>query len=169
MDFVGRRLPEEMREFFKKPFGKDIRESELSELNTKQMLITVGDVVSLVVRNYGLVPDITIYDGMTERREMTDFATLVKNKGWKETVVKNEAGTITAELVAAIKNALTGHNEIIRVVGEEDLATLPCILFAPEGTNIIYGWPGKGMKAITTDACIIEETLILIEKMEELE
>lgn len=161
------RIPDSKREFFKKPIGLDLRESELSRIDTKHKLITVGDVVSLTVRNHGIVPDLAIYDGMTERREMTDFAALVEKEGLRESVVRNEAGCITASLFAAVKNALSGHKEIIRVEGEEDLATIPCILLAPLGTNIIYGWPGKGMKIITTDDLVKEEAQLLIDMMEE--
>lgn len=169
MDIVSRKVPEKNREFFKEPLGIDIKESDLKEINTQSKLITVGDVVSLTVRRHGISPDITIYDGMTERREMTEFANLVKDEGWEETVVRNEAGTITAELVNAIKNALDGKEEIIRVEGEEDLATIPCILMSPEGTNIIYGWPGKGMKLIVTDERIRMKAQNLMEMTEELE
>jgi len=165
----GRRLPDDMRELFKKPLGVDLEDSELSDIDDKHMLITVGDVVSLVVREHGIVPDLSIYDGMTERREMTGFATLVRDNGWDETVVENGAGEISAELVTAIGNALEGDTSIIRVIGEEDLATMPCVLLAPLGTHIIYGWPGKGMKLITTDKQIQQEIEQLTNKMEELE
>lgn len=165
-----RKLPEKHRERFKEPLGRDIGESELKELDVKHnMLITVGDVVSFTVREYGLVPDLSVYDGMTERHEMTAFADLVKRKGLKETVVTNEAGMITAELADAVKNALTGHEELIRVEGEEDMAVIPCMMLAPDGTYIIYGWPGKGMKLITTDENIRREARLLIEMMEETE
>jgi uncharacterized protein (UPF0218 family) len=169
MEAVSRKVPEKSREFFKEPLGTDIKEKELKVIDGKSKMITVGDVVSLTVVKHGIIPDISIYDGMTERREMTEFATLVKNKGWKETVVRNEAGTITAELITAIKNALNGKKEIIRVEGEEDLATIPCILLSPEGTNIIYGWPGKGMKLIVTDEKIRKKARHLMEMTEELE
>jgi len=169
MDTADRKVPESKREFFKEPLGKDLTVKELSSIDEKHTLITVGDVVSLTVRENGIVPDLTIYDGMTERREMTEFADLVKSKGWKETVVKNEAGTITAALTEAVRNALKGQKEIIRVEGEEDLATIPCILFSPKGTNIIYGWPGKGMMLIVTDDDIIRKAQQLMKMTEELE
>jgi Uncharacterized protein conserved in archaea len=169
MQTVDRRVPDDKREFFKEPLGTDLVENDLSTLNKEQTLITVGDVVSLTVREHGLVPDVTIYDGMTERREMTEFADLVKSEGWKEVVVKNEAGTITAALFKAVKNALQGRKQIIRVEGEEDLATIPCILLSPKGTNIIYGWPGKGMMIIETNDEIIQKAQKLMEMTEELE
>jgi len=169
MEPVSRKVPEKNREFFKEPLGRDIKEEELNVIDGRSKMITVGDVVSLTVMKRGIVPDLSIYDGMTERREMTEFASFVKNKGWEETVVRNEAGTITAELIAAVRNALNGKKEIIRVEGEEDLAVIPCILLSPEGTNIIYGWPGKGMKLIATDENIRKKALRLMEMTEELE
>jgi len=170
METQSRRVPENVREMFKEPLGRDLKEEELTVIGKKKpKMITVGDVVSLTVVKHGIIPDLSIYDGMTERKEMTDFAALVKSKGWKETVVKNEAGTITAELIAAVRNALNGKKEIIRVEGEEDLATIPCILLSPEGTNIIYGWPGRGMKLIVTDENIRKKAQRLMEMTEELE
>ncbi|MGI6493813.1 MAG: DUF359 domain-containing protein [Candidatus Methanomethylophilaceae archaeon] len=46
---------------------------------------------------------------------------------------------------------------------------MPCILFAPVGTVIVYGWPGVGMMAVTTDAMIKEKIRKLWNKMEEYE
>ncbi len=169
MDARGRRVPASKRDLFKRPLGTDITGDGLRELDSKRMLITVGDVVSLKVRERGIEPDLSIYDGRTERREMTEFASLVKREGWEEIAVRNEAGTVSAELVAAIGEALKGRTKIIRVEGEEDLAVLPCILLAPLGTYVIYGWPGVGMKVVATDGRIREEVQLLTEEMEELE
>jgi uncharacterized protein (UPF0218 family) len=160
-------IPENKRELFKEPLGTPIKENDLKKIGNGK-LITVGDVVSLTVNRNGITPDISVYDGMTERREMTEFESYVKDKGWEPVTVANPAGTITAELVTAVKNALTGtEKKVIRVTGEEDLATLPCILLSPEGTNIIYGWPGKGMMLIVTTGSIKKRTEELLEQTEE--
>ena len=169
MEAVSRKVPDKNRELFKEPLGRDLKEEEMKVIGKKPKMITVGDKVSLTAIKQGIIPDLSIYDGKTERRVMTEFADIVKKEGWDETVVKNEAGTITAELITAIKNALNGKKEIIRVEGEEDLAVLPCILLFPEGTNIIYGWPGKGMKLIVTDDNIRKKARHLMEMTEELE
>jgi hypothetical protein len=42
------------------------------------------------------------------------------------------------------------------------------MVLAPYGTNIVYGWPGKGMKLVTTDEQVRKEAELLIEMMEEL-
>ncbi|MDY0293568.1 MAG: DUF359 domain-containing protein [Candidatus Methanomethylophilaceae archaeon] len=170
MNAADRALPEDRREEFKEAFGRELAEHELENLkNHDKPLITVGDVVSLTVRRHGIAPELAIYDGMTERREMTDFARLVEDEGWEEVVVRNPAGMITGEMFEAVGNALTGGTRVIRVEGEEDLAMLPCILQAPDGANIIYGWPGKGMMLVTTDGTIRRRAEELYEMMEELE
>jgi uncharacterized protein (UPF0218 family) len=164
-----RTIPDEKRGLFKEPIGSLINENDLKKLDTRNKLITVGDVVSLTVSGMGIVPDIAVYDGMTERREMTAFASVAESKGWVTDTVTNPAGTMTAELVQAIKNALSGQGrKVIRVIGEEDLAVMPCILLSPIGTNIIYGMPGKGMMLVTTDEHIRKRTEGLLEHMEEL-
>lgn len=164
----GWRLPESKRDVFKEPIGYDIREEDLSQLNAKHIIIAVGDVVSLTMRNNGIVPLLSVYDGYTERRELTGFADLVKNGGWAETVVANPAGEITLALMEAVENALAGRSAgIIRVEGEEDLALLPCVLHAPENSVVIYGWPGRGMKAVDTDGPTRTHIRHLFDMMEE--
>ncbi len=160
-------LPECERQAFKEPLGREMDDSELESFDTQTTLITVGDVVSLTFRNHGIRPDLSIYDGMTERREMTEFAKLVSDEP-KEAVV-NPAGTITAGMAECIRRSMDGDNGLILVEGEEDLALLPCIHYAPIGTRIVYGWPGKCMMLITTDEDIKKKTIELIVKMEEIE
>ncbi|MCL2608041.1 MAG: GTP-dependent dephospho-CoA kinase family protein [Methanomassiliicoccaceae archaeon] len=163
----SRRVPDEKRELFKEPFGSLITENDLKKMNGK--IITVGDVVSLIVNRHGIIPDISVYDGMTERRETTEFSDLVKNEGRITDEVVNPAGMITAELVNAVRNALSGtEKRTIRVIGEEDLATLPCIILSPVGTNVIYGWPGKGMMLIITDESVRKRAEQLLNEMEEI-
>lgn len=164
----GWRVPEEKRHLFKEPFGALISESELGERNANKT-ITVGDVVSLTVWRMGIIPDLAIYDGRTERREMTEFATLVEEQGLEKEVVINPAGTITRDLCDAIRNAFVRGPGLIRVEGEEDLALMPVILEAPIGADVIYGWPGKGMMVLVIDQTIKEKTKLLWKEMEELE
>ncbi len=135
----GWAIPESIRDEFKVPIGRRIEENDL---RTYESPIVVGDVVSLAARKVGISPLLSVYDGRTERKEMAE----------------------------AVRNALEGKvPAIIRVDGEEDLALMPCILFAPIGTVIVYGWPGVGMMAVTTDAMIKEKIRKLWNKMEEYE
>ena len=162
----GRRVPADKADEFKGRIGSPIKEIEHDDQN---ILITVGDVVSLAARNAGITPSVSVYDGMTERRTMTEFASVVRDLGEEPVVVDNPPGTVTRELFDALRNALTRKDGLIRVNGEEDLAVLPCILLAPEGARIVYGWPGEGMMQVTTSRVVKEEAERLWNMMEDFE
>ena len=98
---------------------------------------------------------------------MTEFATLVESEEKEEVV--NPAGMITRQLVESIRGRIEGPGGLIKVIGEEDLALMPVILFAPIGTDIVYGWPGKCMMRVTTDESIKSKIEQLMFKMEEAE
>ena len=160
-------LPVKDREVFKEPLGTELYDSDLDSFQAQTTLITVGDVVSLTFRRRGVRPFLSIYDGMTERREMTEFARLVESEEKEEVV--NPAGTITTQLVDAIRRCIEGSGGLIKVDGEEDLALMPVILLSPLGTDIVYGWPGKCMMRITTDEGIRSKIERMTFRMEEAE
>ena len=70
-------IPASQRQAFKEPIGTELYESDLDSYCKKTFLVTVGDVVSLTFRKRGIRPDLSVYDGSTERRGMADFAELV--------------------------------------------------------------------------------------------
>ncbi|MBE6527704.1 MAG: DUF359 domain-containing protein [Thermoplasmata archaeon] len=158
-------LPKKDRQVFKEQLGTELYDSDLEEFHAQTTLITVGDVVSLTFRKHGMTPFLSIYDGMTERREMTEFAILVEDEEKDEVV--NPAGKITRELVDCIRRRIEGSGGLIKVDGEEDLALMPVILLAPLGSDIIYGWPGKCMMRITTDESIRSKIEQMLFRMEE--
>ena len=107
-----------------------------------RILIAVGDVTGKKLVDKRIEPDIWIYD----RKEMR------KKVKWKTPfpthLVKNPRGTITRNLIAAIKDAISigkRSKSKIFVKGEEDLSVLPAIEIAPIGTIIVYGQPKKGV------------------------
>ena len=60
--------------------------------------------------------------------------------------VRNPAGNITPSLIRAIKKAYLAilHGEkqqLIKIIGEDDLAGVPAILFSPLGSVVLYGQP----------------------------
>ena len=160
-------LPEKDRQLFKEPIGTELYDSDLGAFDAQNTLITVGDVVSLTFRKHGITPFLSVYDGMTERREMTEFAILAEDEDKDEVV--NPAGTITRQLVESIRGRMEGSGGLIKVDGEEDLALLPVIYLAPLGTDVVYGWPGKCMMRITTDEGIRAKIEQLLLRMEEIE
>ncbi|AFK22007.1 GTP-dependent dephospho-CoA kinase [Pyrococcus sp. ST04] len=147
------KLPLSLRHELKKPMGKLIR-GEIPrpylEIRDKvsNPLITVGDVVTENILKVGLTPNLAIYDHKTERRE---YRPDIKTNAIMLTV-KNPPGMITLSLLKAIKKAYLlvnrGKNVHIIINGEEDLATIPAVLYAPYNSYVIYGQPREGIVLI---------------------
>ncbi len=159
-------LPESEREAFKSPLGSELPES-LVDTTGETTYIAVGDVVSLVLRRCGARPVLSVYDGLTERREMTDFARLVEDEPRIDVV--NPAGRISAGLAEALRRGIGGETALVRVDGEEDLAVLPCLVMAPEGSRIVYGMPGRCMMEIAVNGESRGRAEELLSRMEEME
>ncbi|CAB50591.1 GTP-dependent dephospho-CoA kinase [Pyrococcus abyssi] len=156
------KLPPSLRSELKKPVGEliegDIPTPYLKVkdiLTNEDPLVTVGDVVTENIMKVGLNPNLAIYDHKTERRE---YKPNIRSVEGVLITVKNPPGTITLPLLKAIKKAysLLSHGKRVHIVvdGEEDLATIPAVLYAPIGTTVIYGQPKKGIVLIkVTNEC----------------
>ncbi|MCQ2056140.1 MAG: GTP-dependent dephospho-CoA kinase family protein [archaeon] len=162
----GWKLPADKRDIFKKYSGPIVNRKDITTYRDKRV-ITVGDVVSLTMRKIGITPVLSIYDGFTERHKMDEFAEFVDKQKLRKKNVNNPAGIITTELSNVIKNALiAGDTDVICVEGEEDLALIPCILYAPDDTKIVYGEPGKGMAVVSANATVRSEFQTFLKMME---
>ncbi|MDK2974998.1 MAG: GTP-dependent dephospho-CoA kinase [Methanofollis sp.] len=141
-----RRLPEKHRGRFKEPFGTLFPELEeaLPFLEGKT-LYAVGDVVTHNLFAAGRPPDIAVIDGFTMRAPCTRTPLIL----YRRIKVKNPAGTLTDEIVAALGDAVENAPALIAVDGEEDLAVIPLALAAPVGAVILYGQPGEGVVVCT--------------------
>lgn len=106
------------------------------------VIVAVGDVVSMNLHDFKFKPQLSIVDGKSLRNQPMPAQVAVE----KTVYVKNPQGTITKEADEAVKTALEskGHAHIV-VDGEEDLLTLPAILYAPENAFIVYGQPYVGI------------------------
>jgi uncharacterized protein (UPF0218 family) len=148
-------LTPELRRELKEPLGELVRgeipEPYLrvkGELEKARYVITVGDVVTENVLKVGIKPSLAIYDHRTKRHEYhPDIET-----GAVVMTVQNPAGTITKALLNAIKKgfglAERGRRVYIKVYGEEDLAAIPAVLYAPVGSIVLYGQPDEGVVLI---------------------
>jgi len=58
---------------------------------------------------------------------------------------QNPAGTITRDLVGALRRAIDSPPALVIVEGEEDLAVIPLALLVAPGSIVIYGQPGEGV------------------------
>lgn len=145
-------LKKESRKKFKKPFGKiyptlnDINKSILED----HFIISIGDETTNNLLNHDIVPKIGIIDNIIERKtskHSIEYNAIILN-------AVNPPGTITDELWATIQKSfdITHKSNVLIVVdGEEDLAVIPCVLMAPEGSLILYGQPGEGVVLVETD------------------
>ena len=151
--------------------GKDVATVDefVMEVSLGQKWFSPSEAKTLleVLRRCGAKPVLSVYDGFTERREMTDFARLVEDEPRIDVV--NPAGRISAGLAEALRRGIGGETALVRVDGEEDLAVLPCLVMAPEGSRIVYGMPGRCMMEIAVDGESRGRAEELLSRMEELE
>ncbi len=136
---------------FKEPFGTLIKGnySETAEqLQTiirsqkPPCLISVGDTVSRNLHEQKIIPQLSITDNKSQRKQLSPKLFRAK----RLIQVKNPEGTITEEAVKAIQTALKDNEHThILVDGEEDLLTLIVVVYAPENALVVYGQPNEGL------------------------
>jgi uncharacterized protein (UPF0218 family) len=146
-------LPEELRSELKSPLGKLCRGNGVecinamgSDLKAAKKIAAVGDMTAFYLLEASVIPDLAIIDNKTKRLPAPDHVKRgLERDSYKTIEVKNPAATLNPELIEIIKASLAG-NEHIKVIvdGEEDLATLPAILYAPLGSAVVYGQPNEG-------------------------
>jgi uncharacterized protein (UPF0218 family) len=158
-------LPGSARHAFKDPMGPVTTDADELLAAAGDPLVAVGDVVTFHLLEAGRPPDVAFVDERTERTAVDDEVASVVPPA--DVVVENPAATLTRELLAALVDAVgsggptvgsgdptvgSGNPTVVRVEGEEDLATLPAVLAVPDGATVVYGQPGEGMVHVTVDA-----------------
>ncbi|AGB04371.1 hypothetical protein AciM339_0483 [Aciduliprofundum sp. MAR08-339] len=156
-------LPEHLRGELQRVHGILLEEDEIK--NIEGMIICVGDVVTHTLLKMGIKPKMAVVDYKTKRGEMV-FED-VRSFGERVFRVENPAGTITPGLWDAVKKALISEKNVKIVVdGEEDLAVIPVVFFAPLGANVIYGMPNTGLVLLKITPEERDKVKDLIKKME---
>ena len=154
-------LPDELRSLLKDPLGKlckgdglECVEAMRSELLAAKKVAAVGDMTAFYLLKAAIVPDLAVVDNKTKRMPVPDHVVeSLDHDSYKTVEVKNPAATLTGELIDQIKAALNGFERVkIIVDGEEDLATLPAILYAPMGSAVVYGQPDEGSVLVKVTA-----------------
>ena len=146
-------LPDKLRDLLKTPVGRLVDENSLVELlKNEKRIISIGDQVTYTLLKHEIEPSFCVVDFRTRRGECSkEIVEVLKSFGKKAIVVENPAGTLSNDLFNTIKFAVenldTGSIRI-EVVGEEDLASLPAIYYAPPDATIIYGLPNKGVLVV---------------------
>lgn len=164
------KMPENLRPMLQKPLGQVLK-------NTKQLLqlinqleypflIAVGDIIVESLLKEKIDPEVKIID-FRSRRE--DISPKFKIKMTDQIKNSNKPGTINLKTTDIIKTKL---NEALRkkskswiiVDGEEDLLTLPAILFAPLDSLVLYGHWMHGIIAVNVDEKIKEKIKEIVKK-----
>jgi uncharacterized protein (UPF0218 family) len=141
-------LPKEHRKLFQEPFGELHRNiEEIIPRITGRTVYAVGDVVTHNLHKSGISPAIAVVDGYTMRSPCSRMPVVLGEC----MNIKNAAGTLTDDLIRALDYAVAHPPVTIMVDGEEDLAVIPLVLAAPEGSIVLYGQPHRGVVLRTVD------------------
>ncbi|MEZ3115463.1 GTP-dependent dephospho-CoA kinase family protein [Halobaculum sp. MBLA0147] len=146
------RLPQSLRAAFKEPLGPVYTDADALLADAAEPILAVGDVVTAHLRRAGHTPHLALVDGKTEREAVSEATAAALSDETARVPVTNPAGTLTRELLVAVRDAVAGTaSTVLHVEGEEDLATLPALVVAPDGASVVYGQPGEGMVLVATD------------------
>jgi len=146
-------LPDDLRSLLKEPLGRLYRgegeecvKAMEDALRSAEKVVAVGDMTAFYLLKSGIMPDLLVVDNKTKRMPISDQVTeKLDHKRYKTVKVQSPAATLSKDLIDLIKASLQGSEKIkIVVEGEEDLATLPAILYAPTGSAVVYGQPNEG-------------------------
>lgn len=165
-------LPATLRADLKEPLGPIFTDTDALLDAAGSPVFCIGDVVTYHVIEAGETPAVAVVDERTERSAVDDeiARTLAEFDGFDRTVtVLNPAATLTADLLDALATAVERADDtttLIEVDGEEDLATLPTVVIAPDGAGVVYGQPGEGMVHVTVDATVRERCWELLSRMD---
>lgn len=159
------RLPEVLRGELKEPFGQVYTDAEALLSDANEPVVTVGDVVTFHIEAAGREPGVMVVDEMTKRSAVDES---IKNElGDPDVVVENPAGTLSEEMIVALRDALdAGGPTRILVEGEEDLVALPAICLVPIGGSVVYGQPDEGMVLVRVDAEVRARVRSILERMD---
>ena len=163
------KLPENLRNQLKTPFGillpdsQVTKENVLKYISSDSFIITVGDATTEKMLKFGITPSLQIIDALEKRskREPPSIdmvATLIS--------CNNPAGEITTESIAAIKNSFRSKPPVrITINGEEDLLVIPVCLYAPNNSVVMYGQPNEGLVIVQIEDKIRKKTQLILDSM----
>ncbi|MBI5613294.1 pantetheine-phosphate adenylyltransferase [Candidatus Gottesmanbacteria bacterium] len=164
-------MPESLRALLGKPLGKVLTGSDiLASIKNHEtsVIITVGDMATKTVVDFGVVPHVAIMDNAVERRvyrQSADVINSLEENGSIRADVASGPGYMSKAAINAVSKAvLLKENSIIVVNGEEDLLALPVIVHATLGSIVYYGQPGRGLVEVIISQAVKNEVQKLLQK-----
>jgi uncharacterized protein (UPF0218 family) len=134
------------------------------EKENPSKIISVGDIVSQHMLDFGLSLDVLIVDNKTMRKAINPIIVDVD----QTLHAKNPPGTITAEAWDAIKDAIGYEGKTkVMIDGEEDLLTVVAVLSAPKDAIVVYGQPTVGVVVVKVTEEIKENMRRIVDLMKQ--
>lgn len=160
-------LPRSLRGELKEPLGRIFTDPDRLFADAGTPLVAVGDMVTYHLESAGVTPDVALVDGLTKRDAVAPEIREAVSDDARRVPVENPAGTLTADLLAALAESVRTPEETVIVVdGEEDLAALPAVLAVPEGASVVYGQPDEGMVHVLVTAEVRDDVADLLARMD---
>jgi len=158
------KLNDQLREKLKEPLGIVISPDMLDRyISQNDLIATCGDITTKNVYQKGFKMKIAVIDQKTKRNEKIENIIMPE---YTHISVKSDPGYISSELYNAIEHAVEcKERTLIRVQGEEDLATLPLIYFLPNNSKVLYGQPNKGIVIVNVEPKIKKKVKEIMEEM----
>ncbi|MEM1626130.1 MAG: GTP-dependent dephospho-CoA kinase family protein [Sulfolobaceae archaeon] len=128
-------------------------------------IISIGDVTTETLLKLNVLPFLAIIDGKTKRNFIR---TISYEDKFQVIRIRNEAGVIRYTALQTIKKLLQENkqgNYLLLVDGEEDLLTIPVILYSNVNDVILYGQPNAGVVVIKPNEIITWIAFNIISKM----
>jgi len=172
------RLTPDVQQSLKDPFGELLKGSQpdvfnpiLEELMQAEYVIAVGDMTALNLIRAGIQPGLCVIDEKTKRsRHINGVKETLLDFGYDIVSVTSPASTISDALWSAMDRYIMCREKVaILVYGEEDLATIPAVMLAPNGAVVCYGQPDEGVVVIRVTTEIKDKVKSLLEGMEVME
>ena len=140
------------------------RLKELIEKEKPSTVISVGDIVSRNMIEYGISLNVLIVDNKVMRKPIQPITVDADQTLY----AKNPPGAITDEAWAAIRSAVEQKGKTrVMVDGEEDLLALVAVLSAPEHALVVYGQPHVGIVVVKVTEETRENMQRIVDAMEE--
>lgn len=158
-------LTDDLRKELKEPLGRILQ--DMDELETRDIIICVGDETSDRFLCNDLEPKICIYDNKIKRKNILTAGS-IKDFDARQISIENPPGQISKEAFSAIREALSSDGKTkIKVDGEEDLLTLVAIKLAPNNSLVLYGQPDEGLVVVDVDEKTKEKVENILERMKD--
>lgn len=164
-------MPESLRSLLQKPLGKVLASLQsiqnslrnLSSLSdVSDLVVSVGDMSTQTFLDAGFKPHLSIIDQKLARRPVNTLKSFGDPSTYTLYRLTSGPGYISVDAINLLHRLLQVPNlqkisipgirqipgisgirkpVVILVSGEEDLLTLPAVLFAPDGSTVYYGQP----------------------------